>query len=583
MRQVLKIFFTAEGTRPWLVLLGLFLASLAEALGITTLLPAAAAILDPNSGSSGVGAMIRAGMARFGITPTVGSMLAVIVFLMVARALLSFAAMVYAGVTAARVSINLRKRLIAAVFNARWRFYSGERSGRLANAISNDATRAGDAYNLAAALAANGFQLLAYATIAILVDWRVALAGMAAGMVVTLATGWLVRLSKRSSYKQSDRQSELTGSMVDMINNIKALKSMDRYRLMLDGLGNQLRRLRRTLVTLQLAKHGVAYGSDALVAAMVAAGAWFMHVHWHKSLPEMLVIGIAFIQVVANVSKFQKQLTNAIQMEGPYIRVQELIARAESEKEVLTGSVEPHLASGARFVDVSFGHGAEPVVRHVNFAIPSGEITVLQGPSGAGKTTLIDLLIGLHLPQAGQILIGDNPIDAIDIKAWRHRIGYVPQELVLFHDTIRANITLADPAITEDAIRNALEQAGATGFIASLPHGLDTVVGEMGGKLSGGQRQRISLARALVHQPDLLILDEVTSALDPEVEAEIVANISRLRGRYTIVAITHRPAWTAIADRLYLVQGGKVSVAARSHVKSAAKPARTPARRRSVS
>ncbi|HMT13589.1 MAG TPA: ABC transporter transmembrane domain-containing protein, partial [Aestuariivirga sp.] len=175
MRQVLKIFFTAEGTRPWLVLLGLFLASLAEALGITTLLPAAAAILDPNSGSSGVGAMIRAGMARFGITPTVGSMLAVIVFLMVARALLSFAAMVYAGVTAARVSINLRKRLIAAVFNARWRFYSGERSGRLANAISNDATRAGDAYNLAAALAANGFQLIAYATIAILVDWRVAL------------------------------------------------------------------------------------------------------------------------------------------------------------------------------------------------------------------------------------------------------------------------------------------------------------------------------------------------------------------------------------------------------------------------
>jgi len=208
---------------------------------------------------------------------------------------------------------------------------------------------------------------------------------------------------------------------------------------------------------------------------------------------------------------------------------------------------------------VTFAHGTTEIVSDVSFEIPGGAITVLSGPSGSGKTTIIDLLIGLHKPDRGQILIGGTPLSGIDIPAWRRMIGYVPQELNLFHSSIRDNIALGDAGIDDDDILRALVQAGASGFIDSLPAGLDTDVGEMGGKLSGGQRQRISLARALVHHPAVLILDEVTSALDPATEAEIVDNIAGLRGSYTIIAITHRPAWTKIADRLYTVSGGKVT------------------------
>ncbi len=138
-------------------------------------------------------------------------------------------------------------------------------------------------------------------------------------------------------------------------------------------------------------------------------------------------------------------------------------------------------------------------------------------------------------------------------------MGYVPQELSLFHSTVRMNLTLGDETISDDQVMAALAKAGATDFVAALPQGLDTDVGEMGAKLSGGQRQRISLARALVGNPKILVLDEVTSALDPETEAEIVDNIAGLRGSYTIVAITHRPAWTRIADRLYRVAEGRVT------------------------
>ena len=130
---------------------------------------------------------------------------------------------------------------------------------------------------------------------------------------------------------------------------------------------------------------------------------------------------------------------------------------------------------------------------------------------------------------------------------------------MLFHDTIHENVSLSNPDISAEAILAALDQAGAAEFINTLPSGIETDVGEMGGRLSGGQRQRIALARALVTNPKILILDEVTSALDPETEAEIVSKIASLRGRYTIIAITHRPAWTKIADRLYTISKGHVS------------------------
>ena len=191
----------------------------------------------------------------------------------------------------------------------------------------------------------------------------------------------------------------------------------------------------------------------------------------------------------------------------------------------------------------------------------SAGTSTLSGPSGAGKTTIIDLLIGLYSPSGGKIMIGSRPIEQIDTKAWRKRIGYVPQELSLLHESVRTNISLGDTSISDTDILDAIEKAGAGEFLRSLPDGLDTNVGEMGGKLSGGQRQRISLARALVGNPAVLILDEVTSALDPATEAEIIRNIAALGGDYTIIAITHRPAWTEVADSLYHVSRGQVTKA----------------------
>ena len=304
--------------------------------------------------------------------------------------------------TGARVAINLRRKLIKAIFEARWSFYADQSGGRFANAISNDTTRAGDAYQFAAVVAAGILQTIAYAVVAVFIDWRIALLGFGAGVILTLAMSTLIRVSKQAGYKQTDRVSSLTIDMVDMLNNIKALKSMERYPLLVQGLSGLLKRIKRSLITIQLAKNGVIQGSDALVNIMTGAVAYSAYTLFGSTLPELLITGIVFFQIVNNLTKLQKQLQTAVVIEGAYVRTIELIRRAEEQKESHAGNARPDLGAGCKFEGVSFAHGTTQVISNATFEVPANKITVLQGPSGSGKTTLIDLLIGLNTAQKGQ-------------------------------------------------------------------------------------------------------------------------------------------------------------------------------------
>lgn len=564
MRQVFQNFFKAEGTRPVIVLICLLVGSTLEAVGVGSLLPALGIILNsPSSSPSPFEARLRDTLDLFGLTPDFQTLLIFAVALLSLRAILLFAAMTYAGITGARVANSLRRRLIKAVFEARWSYYADQSSGRIASVISSDATRAGDAYNLAAVAATYFIQIIAYTFIALVINWRVAVLSLAGGTLIAVISNQLIKISRRTSYRQSDRTALLTSDMVDLVHNMKSLKAMHRYDPMIESLGALVRRLRKALYVQHISRFGMMYGTDLLMVLILAAVSWFAVIKAGVPAEQLIVIGVLFMQVMSYMAKFLKQVQVATQVEASYVRTQDMIREAETQREERTGTVPPPSRQDFQFDHVSFRHGDKAILLDVSITIPANRITVLQGPSGAGKTTLIDLLIGLHQPQEGSIRIGGQNLAETDITAFRRTIGYVPQELALFHDTIRENISLSEPGISDEAIIEALRLAGASDFIASLPLGLDTDVGEYGGKLSGGQRQRISLARALVRKPEILILDEVTSALDPDTERAIVENIASLRGAYTIIAITHRPAWTRIADVQYTFLGGRVTLASR--------------------
>jgi ATP-binding cassette subfamily C protein len=195
----------------------------------------------------------------------------------------------------------------------------------------------------------------------------------------------------------------------------------------------------------------------------------------------------------------------------------------------------------------------------ISAQINTGEVIAFIGVSGSGKSTLIDILLGLIKPTSGCV-----KVDGIDIHqnlpSWQRQIGYVPQDIYLIDDSIRHNIAfgLADHEVNEGALNRALEAAQLDKFVRSLPNGPSTQVGNRGIRLSGGQRQRIGIARALYHEPGVLVMDEATNALDNETEQEVIEAISRLRGGRTIVMIAHRLSTVRSCDRLYLLEEGTV-------------------------
>jgi ATP-binding cassette, subfamily B, bacterial len=225
----------------------------------------------------------------------------------------------------------------------------------------------------------------------------------------------------------------------------------------------------------------------------------------------------------------------------------------------MAGEVPDAVAGDIEFKRVSFAHAArEPVFRDLNLRIPAGQTIALTGENGAGKTTLIELLLRFHEPQGGSVLLDGVDVEHLQLRALRNAIGVVPQIAYLFEGTVRENILFGNPEADDTAINVAVERAQATELVRKLPKGLQTMIGDKGVKLSGGERQRLALARALIKDPPILVLDEPTAMFDPSGEAAFVDAAHAIFADKTVIIITHRPASLALVDRVVVLGEGGV-------------------------
>jgi ATP-binding cassette subfamily C protein len=368
-------------------------------------------------------------------------------------------------------------------------------------------------------------------------------------------------MARRAGAKQTELLHSLLARLTDSLQSIKPLKAMAREDLADAVLETETHELNRALQKQVFSKEALRALQEPMLTVFLASGLYVALVRW--ALPPAAVMVLAFLlaRLLIQLSKVQQQYQKMVIFESAYWSLQEKIKEADGEQEILAGRRLPTLEQGVRLDRVSFKYGKTCVIDDISLELPAGLFTALTGSSGAGKTTVADLIMGLVKPHRGRIWIDSLPLTEVDIRSWRRMIGYVPQEILLLHDTVMKNVSLGDPALSEQEVESALRLAGAWDFVMTLPQGLNSTVGERGGKLSGGQRQRIVIARALAQEPALLILDEATSGLDPESESSIYRSLRHLRGKLTILAISHQPAVMTAADRTYRLEDGEALLA----------------------
>jgi ATP-binding cassette subfamily C protein len=538
--------------RTFLVVALSILSGLAEGVSVVTLLPllgiAAGISVD---GMPGFASAVEDALRLVGLEPTIGVLLVIIAGGMLAKAVLKLLAMWQAGAAAAQVAADLRLVLIENLMQARWGYFVQQPTGRMTNAVSSEAQRASQVFSKTCHLIAASIQVAVYIGVAFLVSWQIALLALALGGVMVWSLSGLVRASRRAGERQTVLLRSLIARLSDALYTIKPLKAMGREYSLRPLLEQETREVntaqRREIVN----KAAVDSFHEPIVTAFVAITIYVLLVVMGVPFGEILFMSFVFYRTIMNVGMLQRQLQALVVVQSALASIGQAIDNAGAAVERIDGGEPPPpLQRGIRFQNVAFSYGNELILDDVTADVPAGAITAIVGPSGIGKTTFADLVAGLYLPDQGEILIDETPLLAIDLSAWRQQIGYVPQESVLFHDTVYENVCMSDHHLSEEDVEKALRAADAWMFVASLPNGMHTVVGEHGLRLSGGQRQRLAIARALVHQPELLVLDEATTALDPATEGEILTTLAGLRDSVTILAISHQPGVLRIADHV---------------------------------
>ncbi len=297
----------------------------------------------------------------------------------------------------------------------------------------------------------------------------------------------------------------------------------------------------------------------------------FGHGELENFIPQLATFAVAAFRLLPSVGRINEHVNNilyavpSVDLIYGDLKGIEDYQEEKGEEEGREWNFER--AISAKHVTYAYPNTDTNVLEDANCVIPKGKTVAFIGSSGAGKTTMADIILGLLAPQRGKILVDD--IDVFkNLTMWHHQIGYIPQVIYLSDDTIRNNIAFGihEDQIDEEAVRTALKKAQLAEFVDTLPDGLDTIVGDRGVRLSGGQRQRIGIARALYHDPEILVLDEATSALDNETETAVMEAIESLQGSKTMIIIAHRLTTIQNADIIYEVGDGKVTERSKEYV-----------------
>lgn len=384
-------------------------------------------------------------------------------------------------------------------------------------------------------------------------------------LVIMPVAIWLISIIgnslRRNSVKGQNRLGHLFAVIDETVSGIRTIQSFGRQRHRVQLFSEANNQYADTMIRVAQRREL----SSPLSEVLLTIGLVFILILGGMAVLEGQILSSVFILFVILFARLVPPVQSMVRV---YNNLQKANAAAERVFEVIDADEQIHQLPNAKslthflhqieYRDVSFSYQTEPILQHINLTIPKGKTIALVGPSGAGKTTLVDLLPRFYDCSQGSILIDNTPITQFNINSLRSQIGLVSQHCILFNDTVANNIAFGLPNFDRNAIVHAAQVAQAHEFIMQLPQGYDTPIGDRGLNLSGGQRQRLSIARAVLKDPPILILDEATSALDTESEIAVQQAMERLMQGRTSIVIAHRLSTISTADEIIVLENGRI-------------------------
>lgn len=557
-----RLLLAYRGAATALVAVGV-LSSLAEGVGVSLFIPFLQSLSGEASLGTGGAWISRALGSLFQGVPPESRLLVIALCILGVTVLKSGLGYGYGalfGWLDARIGHRLRSGVFQQLLTVGYGFIEKNDHGELLNTLATDTWRTGDALRTLLSGFITLVTALLYVALLLLISWPLTLVVSAALLGISLLVQTQRRRVKRLGEEVQRANVGLTTRMVEGLGAAELVRTFGREEHEQGRFDHASDRVSGSVFRLGLVSGAVGPIYEVLTATLLVA-VLVVGVRDTGDLAALLVFIFVLYRLQPKVQSLDG-IRLSLDSLAPSVGAVAALMDPEGKPYVRSGSVPwEGLQEGVRFEDVSFRYDPtwDPALDRVTVTIPAGKTTAFVGRSGAGKSTLIKLLVRLYDPTGGVVTADGVPLSDLDLAAWRGRIAFVSQDAHVFNATVRQNIAYGRLDATDAEVASAAKRADAHGFITALADGYDTEIGERGTRLSGGQRQRLALARAIVRDPDLLILDEATNALDTFSEHLIQEALDVLRRDRTVVVIAHRLSTVEEADHIVVMDGGRVA------------------------
>ena len=438
---------------------------------------------------------------------------------------------------------SMRNNTYRALFRTQWQYLNREYMSDFIRLVTNQVQSVGASLHQLLGLANHLVMVLVYLFFALALSPELTFFALLCALLLVALLLPINQLIYASSNRELTATRKIYRSVFEQLSSLKVIKSFaaeEKYLCRMEQINHKLEQ-QQVQIT---AFHAFTRFLNLVGAAVIFCGLFYLSIgRLQLPVSNLILIIFIFSRLMPKVSAVQAALQQLIQRAPEYSDLLEKIHFLEENKETLNGDLKPpRLTQEMVLENISYQYSGKntPVFNHLNVRILHNQTTAIVGPSGAGKSTLADIISGLIPPSSGSILVDGQAINEANRCQWRKHVAYVTQDVFLFHDSVRNNLSwISDEPVTDQEIQEALTLSAADQFVNDLPQGLDTLIGDRGVKLSGGERQRIALARALLSKPDILILDEATSSLDKSNEFKIRDALMGLDGHLTVLIIAH--------------------------------------------